>query len=298
MAQLYVILAQIQGDDSVNYAPLKINEQICISELYSLFEIKYEYGFSFPGETHNFWECMYILGGSVCVSADERIYNLKSGDIIFHKPMDVHKFNVDSPGGARLFIFSFSMTGALTEFFEDKVFRLSAEQAEIISDTLGYIHRQMKKATGTERVAYYSKYLIPFEYSQSYPQMIQTYIYRLLLSLSENNTVASASSEYTASIFREAVDYMNDNVCEQLKVADIAKHCSVSVSGLKRIFEKYAGIGVHKYLIKLKIKKAADMLGAGMTVTDAAEKLGFSSQGYFSAVFKRETGTSPSRRRD
>ena len=88
-----------------------INEQIHISDLYSLFQIHYDKDYEFAGETHNFWECLYVMDGEVCVSADERVYNLKSGEIIFHKPLELHKFTVTSNGGVDVLIFSFSAEG-------------------------------------------------------------------------------------------------------------------------------------------------------------------------------------------
>ena len=74
------------------YKPYKINQLINITEMYSFFERQFGKDYSFPGESHNFWECMYVEDGSVCVSGDERVYSLKSGEIIFHKPMEFHKF--------------------------------------------------------------------------------------------------------------------------------------------------------------------------------------------------------------
>lgn len=79
----------------------------------------------------------------------------------------------------------------------------------------------------------------------------------------------------------------------QPTVKDIAKHCNISEASLKRIFDKYAGISVHKYLLKLKINKAKNMLQDGVQIVIIAERFGFASQSYFSKAFKRETGFTP-----
>ena len=84
-----------------------ITQQIKLTDIYSLFEVHYEKGYEFPGESHNFWECLYVAEGEVCVSGDERVYNLTRGAIIFHKPLELHKFIVTGADGADLFIFSF-----------------------------------------------------------------------------------------------------------------------------------------------------------------------------------------------
>ena len=75
---------------------------------------------------------------------------------------------------------------------------------------------------------------------------------------------------------------------------DIAEFCNVSQSWLKRIFERFAGVGIHKYFLQMKMSKAAELLQEGVSVTETAERLGFSSQAYFSAAFRRETGSAAS----
>ena len=90
------------------FPAIPIIEQIHITSMHSLFKIHYECGFEFPGETHDFWECLYILDGELCVSADERIYNMSQGELIFHKPLEFHKFIVNNSKGATVLTFSFS----------------------------------------------------------------------------------------------------------------------------------------------------------------------------------------------
>ena len=65
--------------------------------MYSLFMPSYTHEFNFAGESHNFWETLYVLDGSVCVSANEKVYNLSEGDIVFHEPLELHKFYTTSP---------------------------------------------------------------------------------------------------------------------------------------------------------------------------------------------------------
>ena len=90
----------------------EISEQVKIEKLYSLFKRHFEKGHRFLGEMHDFWEAVYVVDGEVIISADENIHNFKSGDIIFHKPLELHKFNVIGENGATLLIFSFIITSA------------------------------------------------------------------------------------------------------------------------------------------------------------------------------------------
>ena len=268
-----------------------VKEQIHISDMYSLFRIHYSAGFAFSGETHNFWECVYVIRGSICVSADERVYNLEDGAIIFHKPLEFHKFIVNSDNGADLLIFSFTADGPLTGWLRDKVFTLSLYQQSLISSLITFME---EKSAAEIDVQPEHHYLVAFNRIPYYSQMVITHLNHLLLSLADESTIASVSSAPDAVTFSKAISYLNSNLHRQPSVCEIARFSNVSETGLKRIFEKFAGISVHRYLLKLKIKAAMELLQDGENVSNVAERIGFGSQSYFSKAFKRETGVSPS----
>ncbi len=272
-----------------------VREQIRITDMYSLFETHYEKGFAFPGEAHNFWECLYVRNGEACVSGNERVYNLSRGSLIFHKPLEFHKFIINGAEGADLLIFSFAAQGPLTACLEEKVFELSQAQQNILGSMLSFIHARRQEANLPNPPARdASLYLEPFHTMPVYSQTVALYLQQLMLSLAEDGSVSSASSAPDAVIFRRAISYLNSNVHGQPSVPETAQYCNVSEASLKRIFDKYAGIGIHKYLLKLKVKAAAELLGNGESVSHVAEQLGFNNQSYFSRAFKRETGLMPS----
>ena len=265
-----------------------VTRQIQLTAFYSLFEVHYEKGYEFPGESHNFWECLYVADGEVCVSGDERVYNLARGSIIFHKPLELHKFIVTGEKGADLFIFSFAAEGPLTAWLGEKVFALTDSQQKLLLDLYAFARQSAGNADS------YRRYLEPFGRLPVYSQTAASYLELLMLSLAEAGAISSASSDPDAVLFSRAVNFLNSSIHRQPSVPEIARFCGVSESGLKRIFDKYAGISVHKYLLKLKIKAALQLLRGGETVSRTAEVLGFNSQSYFSRAFRRETGMPPS----
>ena len=302
-----------------------VTRQIQLTAFYSLFEVHYEKGYEFPGESHNFWECLYVADGEVCVSGDERVYNLARGSIIFHKPLELHKFIVTGEKGADLFIFSFAAEGPLTGWLSEKVFALTQFQQELLwklyalarqsagtgGDTGSGGAARAGHNTGTGGAAGsgggvrtsgkaggYYRYLEPFDRLPAYSQTVASFLELFMLSLAETGSVSSVSSDPEAILFSRAVNYLNSNIHRQPSVPETARFCGVSESGLKRLFDKYAGISVHKYLLKLKIKAAVQLLESGQTVSRTAQELGFNTQSYFSRAFKRETGLSPSQVQD
>ncbi len=265
-------------------------EQIRITNLYSFFWHNYKNGYFFPGETHAFWECVYIMRGEVCAIADARVYNLSAGEMIIHKPMEFHKFTVSSED-ADILIFSFSAEGPLTVALKDKVFKLSERQREILGDLLYYVDGRAPVKSEEEDLYHY---LYAFSKSLCYGQTVRGYFDRLFLSLIEEGTISSESFAPDALTFREAVNYFSQHIDGQPRISEVARYCNISEASLKRLFDKYAGVGVHKYLIKMKMRMATAMLKEGKSVTCVADALGFSGQSYFSKVYKRETGINPS----
>ncbi len=267
-----------------------VKEQIYISKLYSLFIRRRKRGYSFAGETHDFWECLCVLNGEICVSANERVYNMKKGEIIFHKPLEFHKFSVENSPSAKYLVFSFSAAGDIIRFFEDKVFKLSDSHYKIVDNLIKYMYSMFPDIDSNDQ-----NFATAFENNAVFSQMVITYIYQLLLTVYTNGKSASISKSQDAVVFRKAVEFMSDNISASLSLTDVARECKVSVTSLKTIFYKYTELGVHKYFLTMKINKASQLLSEGTSVTAVSEMLGFSNQAYFSNAFKRETGISPSK---
>lgn len=271
---------------------LTLNKNLQITAFFSMFECLRTEGYRFLGEAHDFWECVYVKNGSVCVSADDRVYDMKNGEIIFHKPLEFHKYHIEKNSYAELFIFSFSLTGTLAEFFENKVFSLNAKQKEIINSWISFINDKVSAYPCENLDVTGPLYIL--NKSELHMHIVLNYVYSFLLSLCDNNVnITTEATSEKAQIYKLAVKYMNDNISSSLTIKEIAEKCCISPTGLKKTFMEYTGLGVHKYFLKLKMKYASGYLSGGATTSEIAEALDFSSQAYFSEAFKREMGMSP-----
>lgn len=87
---------------------------------------------------------------------------------------------------------------------------------------------------------------------------------------------------------------MKDNCDKSLTVNDIANLLNMSASNIKRVFTIYSDIGIAKYFLNLRIRKAKELLQNGIAPCDVANMLGFKPN-YFYTVFKREVGITPNK---
>jgi AraC-like DNA-binding protein len=275
----------------MNWQSYKIEKSVSINEFFTLYTPHFEENYNFLGEMHDFWECLYVIEGTICVSADERIHYLAPGDIIFHKPMELHKFYITNKHGADLLIFSFNMQGKLCNQMANKVFRLDENQHSIISKILNFTGKYKHRIVDDTLI----NILELAAEAQASIQEMQLYTEELIIALSQSENALKTPKTAESVLFKSAVRYMREEISKSLSVDSLAQHLNISVSSLKRLFAKYAGMSVHKYFLSLKMKTATSLLQSGMTVSEVSDELGFSSQGYFSASYKRETGKNPSR---
>ncbi|MGB8984077.1 MAG: substrate-binding domain-containing protein [Anaerolineales bacterium] len=95
-------------------------------------------------------------------------------------------------------------------------------------------------------------------------------------------------------IVRKAVAYLNGHYSESFSRKDIAHHIGISDRYLTRCFRQEMGITPLEYLNRYRIKKAAELLESGQNVTETTFAVGFSSVSYFSRLFEKGMGLSPS----
>lgn len=90
-----------------------------------------------------------------------------------------------------------------------------------------------------------------------------------------------------------ATQYIDHTLGENLTIGDYAAHVHLSTSYFAGLFKKTKGITVHQYVIREKINLAQKMLLLDKKVQDVASELGFEDRRYFTEVFKKVTGMTP-----
>jgi len=94
--------------------------------------------------------------------------------------------------------------------------------------------------------------------------------------------------------FDRVLSYINENLEKKLTISEISKATIVPKSSLYKMFHTYLGCTVSSYINTKKTEKAAEFLvNADLSIEEISEKLGFSTQQYFSKIFKKEKGVSP-----
>ena len=94
---------------------------------------------------------------------------------------------------------------------------------------------------------------------------------------------------------KKSLQFIDYNYSRSIDVDDIAANVGISRSHLYRLFMKHISVPPNEYLTRYRIQKASLLLeSSNLSVGEAAYSTGFSDQLYFSRVFKKYKGLSPS----
>jgi AraC family transcriptional regulator len=105
----------------------------------------------------------------------------------------------------------------------------------------------------------------------------------------------AAGPRYDDARVRKAIELMRDNLHEPLTLADIAGEVWLSVYHFLRVFKAATGQTPRRYLTSLRVDAARRHLAhSDVSVSEVAQRCGFSSPAHLSSAFTRETGMSPS----
>lgn len=117
----------------MTYVKTRLQHSIDIDAIITLHYFEYMKNFEFKGESHNFWEFLYVDKGTVAVRADDTCTTLYTGDIIFHQPNEFHAIKSIGKDSPNLVAMSFTSSSQAMSFFVNKSFTLSMEERAMIS---------------------------------------------------------------------------------------------------------------------------------------------------------------------
>lgn len=232
---------------------------------------------------HEMLEIYYLTSGSCNFFIDDKLYHIQAGDIVFIPCGAIHKTNYESDTHSRMLINCRPecLPRCVRDSFTENtyVLRRSSVRTELDA-SFKRIERE---------------YLSEAAYSDD---MLLTELAYLCITAARLSSTCSASEE-TASCTQTAIEYIQNNYMNRVTLSETARYCSVSVEHLSRSFKRQTGVGFNEYLSLLRLKRAEELLvnQPGVSISDIAFKCGFNDSNYFSSVFKKAYGITPSQKK-
>ncbi len=237
----------------------------------------------------NICELIHVRKGMLCQVADGKKFTAGPGDCLIMPRHTMHRDLFDFELGLEVFIVIFDWP------FEAEFLKLvnNSNINQISADTrtaLSRVFDELRTDPGgdeTDRIVASSRLL--------------TVLMLLYRDISQHQN-QSAAPEFSGNkrqwLVNEAKKYLEKHYPQPVKLEDVAASLKVSPFYLSRVFSHESDFSLFEYLNDVRMRKARELLHEGRhIVSDVAYMTGFEDSNYFSKVYKRHYGHSPSQGR-
>ena len=262
----------------------KLNNEVEDMDLLYISRSKYENDWNNYVHSHNFVEIFYILSGEGYFNLRGKKHNVYESDIVIINPNTYHA-EVSTTNKPLEYIV-FAIEGLSFEFAKYNGLETDAvvRNNELSSMILEYLEMLLHEVSlGIEndlRVSICN-------------HLTNIIVLQMLLSSNDLKVKKYEDSETVecATVKR----YIDKHFTEKISLEQLSKIGHINKYYLAHSFKKIYGISVINYLNNKKLEHCKELLiTTDYTVLQVSETCNFSSQSYFSQIFKKAYGQSPS----
>lgn len=283
----------------LNYIKHKIANVISINKIVTIHYYELDKNYFFEGESHNFWEMVYVDAGEVEIDADNKLHRLKQGEVIFHKPNEFHTLKA-AGRAANVFVISFVCSSKAMSFFKGKTIltpqKIRRNISVIIEEYLETFNVMDSKDT---------KLIIKDNPPIGGQQMIRIHLEQLLIMLIRNEQENRETRFFPSKeslenyIATQMINIIDENIYKKVNVEQICQNLNYSRTYLSKVFKASTGYTILEYILMRKVHEAKKLIREEKyNFTQISDMLCFDNPHYFSTVFKRITNISPSEYKD
>lgn len=229
---------------------------------------------------HSFYELYVNFSGDVSFLVNNHIYPIKSGDIIFTRPEDVHLCIFHNSCYHEHFCLWIDAPASspLVSFCHEPDFRnfmsVNEDEKEYFFNLISNLSKGEK-----EDISVLSTTTIVFQIMN----FLETH----------NDSADHIDLPQLPEEMQQILTYLNNHFDQIQYINEIYDKFYTSPATLTRWFRKYIHLSPKEFLESKKLAYAKKLLRNGCTVTEACMQSGFSSSSYFIAVFKKRFGITP-----
>lgn len=278
------------------YIKTRLQSVLNISKIVTIHYYEFDRNFVFHGESHNFWEMVYVDKGTVGIKRDDEYITLKQGEIVFHCPDEFHSIKaLDS--SPNFFVISFVCDSPMMQYFEKY-------QTTLNKDLRSFISAIIKESELIYSIPKNKPDLKKLKRKENAPfggeQLIKTYLEQLLILLVRDITkrgkidIFPSKESMENHLVTEIKRYIEDHLENTIRVSDICEKFGYSKSYLSKLFHQQCGETLASYTMHMKIRRAKQLIREdNLNFAQISSLLDFDNPQYFSRVFKRMTGMTP-----
>lgn len=237
--------------------------------------------------TLNHHELILVCNGKGNYQINEKQYPIKKGMLLIISPDEPYSIEMDGrvPAGFLTVHFSYAGIAFLDGKWNinDKMRIPFGQPVLELKDTYS-IEEQFKKL-----VDCWNDKLPGYEFTA------RTRFQQLIIDIMEDRN-KQFQSDGTSLKVEKIIQYMHQNINTRITLTELSGLVHMTPSYMSRTFKERTGYTIIDYFNKLKIDKSKELLIEGnKKVKEVAQELGFADEFYFSRMFKKSEGITPSK---
>jgi AraC-like DNA-binding protein len=239
-----------------------------------------------------------IINPLIVVVEDELIIGLDIRHILYEEGFEV--INVTNYNDAIIAIENFNPSLVLVDInLKGSKDGIELGSYLLINDKIPFIYissyynfTTLERVKETRPHGYIVKPFKPEDLKTTVSIVLNNFKHRNIDVLRENKEITND----IPFILKHSLNYINQNINEKIKIADLAKHTKWDSQHFSRIFHQFMGVTPHKYIVQKKIEKAKVLLiETEVPIIQISFELGFGSYSNFCTTFKKATNKTPER---
>lgn len=271
-----------------NYTIIK---QITVKSLVTVEYLNLSARYSHPEEAHDFYEFAYVDKGIINCNFKSKTVQLKQNDFFLIPPKREHFYSV-SNNDATIFIVCFKSNSEILQIIEDKI-TLDKYNKNLMSKILSETKKAFKFPYCTKLVPIDKPVFGAQQLIENVIEELLINIIRIKLDKNSDIKIIANSTELEKNLINDILTLLKNNIYKDLSLDYICKKMFYSKTYLNKLFNKYFESSIMHHYSKLKIEESKILLKDGFTITETSTKLCFDNPNYFSKVFKKHVGITP-----
>lgn len=248
----------------------------------------------FPLHWHTCMELIAVTSGWLDIEIDRQVCRVKAGEIAVINPSQLHACSSFDPS-ATLYCLMVDM-----DFFRSRFVESLDEQ--YVTPLLDGKARLVPHICGDEALnGLIADCCETFQRQQeAYQLRLKAILFQMLYQLCTQYMQCSSPDiqRGPSTLSRERVNvilhYVDEHYAERIKLDDLVEIVHINRYYICKIFQQYVGRTFLDYVNLVRIQKAVSLLvSTNKSITDIAFSTGFQDINYFSRIFKRIMGISP-----
>ena len=255
---------------------------------------------------------IYIQDGECTIECNNSLYQLKSGDVFFIPAMQLYTRRPFGEGTCTLSYIHFTqeLLGydteeeaarkilAIKEKIDAEVLHEGAEASVLTS---AYIPTHL--VSHKDLLEYFDKIEKTFSKKRVESHLLSSaLLFQMLTKINECTLQSLFEAGVTAALpsiphkLKKAILYIRANATREITLSELSRICAVSKQQLIRYFKSELNTTPSAYITALRINRAKEMLltQPHLLMKEIGEEVGYEDQHYFTRVFIKVTGETPS----